>query len=338
MNDLTLETRKFCTRWLIFTIFVLFSLIFVGGITRLTDSGLSMTEWKPILGTIPPMSVEEWNVAFDKYKQFPEFKLKKFDMKLDEFKSIFFWEYLHRVLGRLIGLVFFFPFLYLLVRKRLPVVWIKRFALALFLGGSQGLLGWFMVKSGLVERPDVSHFRLAAHFSLAVLILTYLYWLVLRLKFDAALFMHRRIPLFRTFMLVMVMQVIFGAFVAGLDAGIGYNTFPLMGDSFIPKGLLSFGFVDSFINTTMGVQFVHRLLGFVLLSFGVFYLIKSFLLRTMRSKLLPISIMIFLQFALGVGTLLMKVPINLASMHQMGACVLALLIMRAWFYQENKAL
>jgi cytochrome c oxidase assembly protein subunit 15 len=295
-----------------------------------------MTEWKPIIGSIPPLNSIEWNEAFDKYKAFPEFQLKKSDMKLSGFKFIFFWEYFHRVLGRIIGLVFFFPFMYLLIRKRLNGYWSSRFLLGLILGGSQGLLGWYMVKSGLADRPDVSHFRLAAHFSLALLIMVYLYILLLKLKFNSKLFMKRKIPFFKSFIGLLIIQIVYGAFVAGLDAGVGYNTFPLMGESFIPKGLLAGQFLHKIIDTTVGVQFVHRVLGFGLLAFGIYYFYKSIFLRTMRSKLFPISLMIFVQFLLGVSTLILKVPVGMASMHQMGACFLVLLVTRAYFYQENK--
>lgn len=324
------RTNKFILTWLSTILLMVLAMVLIGGVTRLTDSGLSMVEWKPLLGVIPPMNDVEWIAVFEKYKQFPEYQIVNHRMNLDEFKFIYFWEYFHRLFGRLIGLVFFFPLVFLLLKKKVNRVWAKRLIIAFLLGGSQGLLGWFMVKSGLVDKPDVSHFRLAAHFSLAILIMGYIYWLILKLtqNFDKSFRIVSK-SMF-VFSLILVLQIVYGAFVAGLDAGMVFNTYPLMGKSMVPSILFSGG-LDMFINGNAGVQFIHRVLGLSLLVFAFYFLIKAKNIaeKSHKRSLKMVSHMTFLQFILGVSTLVMQVPLVLASMHQIGACILVILTLRA---------
>jgi len=331
---MTDKTTRFIYTWLGIILFMILAMVLIGGVTRLTDSGLSMVEWKPLLGIFPPTSEAQWSVVFEKYKLFPEYQIVNHRMNLEEFKFIYFWEYFHRLFGRLIGLVFFFPLTYLLMRKKVNRSWAKKLIIAFLLGGSQGLLGWFMVKSGLVNKPDVSHFRLAAHFSLALIIMGYIYWLMMQLKLKI-IDVKNEVSTFNSkslifFSFVLVVQVVYGAFVAGLDAGIGFNTFPLMGKHFIPPMLLSLD-LDLFINGNAGVQFVHRILGTILLIFAFYFLVKSRSLESRQSRisLKMVSHMTFLQFGLGVSTLVLKVPLVLASMHQIGACALIIFTLRA---------
>ncbi|MCL4151625.1 UNVERIFIED_CONTAM: hypothetical protein GTU68_039752, partial [Idotea baltica] len=221
-DKLSLGLRKFIIRWLSSVCFLVFAIVFVGGITRLTDSGLSMVDWKPIMGILPPITETDWIKTFVKYQQFPEFKLLNHSMKLDEFKSIFFWEYIHRILGRIIGLVLLLPFLALLVTKRLNSRWNKKLFIAVILVALQGLMGWFMVKSGLVDIPYVSHYRLAAHLSLAFLIYGYLLWLIMDLRHQRVLVSSgiSNLKRFSTSLVILVaLQVVYGAFVAKLKAG-----------------------------------------------------------------------------------------------------------------------
>ena len=325
------STKNFIHTWLSIVLLMVLAMVLIGGVTRLTDSGLSMVEWKPLLGIIPPMSEVEWNIVFDKYKQFPEYQIINQRMNLSEFKFIYFWEYFHRLFGRLIGLVFFFPLAYLLVRKKLDSLWKRRLILAFFLGGSQGLLGWFMVKSGLVDKPDVSHFRLAAHFSLALIIMSYIFWLMLKIKESVNEIISKKSHInLLPFSLLLIVQIVYGAFVAGLDAGMVFNTWPLMGKDFIPTGLFASG-IEGFISGNAGVQFIHRIIGISLLILAVRNLIKAKSLENKRERiaLKMVSHMTLLQFVLGVSTLIYKVPLVLASMHQMGACFLVLFTVRA---------
>lgn len=327
------STKRFIHTWLSIILLMVLSMILIGGVTRLTDSGLSMVEWKPLLGVIPPMSEVEWNIVFDKYKQFPEYQIVNQRMNLSEFKFIYFWEYFHRLFGRLIGLVFFFPLAFLLIRKKLNVLWRRRLILAFFLGGSQGLLGWFMVKSGLVDKPDVSHFRLAAHFSLALIIMSYIYWLMMKIKQSVLVKDTDKSHVnLMPFSMLLIVQIIYGAFVAGLDAGMVFNTFPLMGNSLVPPGLFASG-IEGFISGNAGVQFVHRVIGVSLLICAILLLRKAKNIKNRKEQiaLKMMSHMTFLQFALGVSTLIYKVPLVLGSLHQMGACVLVLFTVRAIF-------
>lgn len=328
------KTNKFIFTWLSTILLMVLAMVLIGGVTRLTDSGLSMVEWKPLLGIIPPMNETEWMVVFKKYQQFPEYQMVNHRMNLAEFKFIYFWEYFHRLFGRLIGLVFFFPLAFLLIRKKINKSWAKRLIIAFFLGGSQGLLGWFMVKSGLVDKPDVSHLRLAAHFGLALIIMSYIFWLMLCLKEEKPLKqVNKQISVnLLPFAIIMVIQIIYGAFVAGLDAGMVFNTFPLMGKSLIAPGLFASG-LDGFVNGNAGVQFIHRILGITLFVMAIIFVIKAKKINNRKEAiaLKMIAHMTFLQFLLGVSTLVLKVPLVLASMHQMGACFLVLFVVRGLY-------
>lgn len=322
--------------WLYTLVLMVFSMVFVGGVTRLTDSGLSMVNWRPIMGAIPPLTDEEWNHTFDQYKNFPEYQKVNHGMSLSEFKQIFFWEYFHRLLGRMIGIVFFFPFLYFVLKGKLPENSKKKYFFAFILGGLQGLMGWYMVKSGLINRPDVSHFRLAAHLLLAFLIIAYLYWLILELnypkrgKYD---FRQKGLRVILFYGFCLVAQFLFGAFVAGLDAGLTHNTFPKMGNSWVPfNAFTESGF--GLLSNPVFVQFVHRCFGLTLILVAIYiFLNRKVLLDFMQSKtFLTLSLVTFLQFGIGVATLLMFVPISVASLHQVIGCLLLLIYIRSLFF------
>lgn len=337
MLSLEEKTKKFIKIWLGITTLMVLCMVFIGGITRLTDSGLSMVEWKPLLGAIPPMNESEWSVVFEKYKQYPEYKIQNHRMNLEEFKFIFFWEYFHRLFGRLIGVVFILPYAFLFVRKKLNKSWNRKLLVALILGGSQGLLGWFMVKSGLVDRPDVSHFRLAAHFGLALIIMGYLLWLIFELMGKN---IEKITPVFAgakkllaAFSATLILQITYGAFVAGLDAGVGFNTFPKMGKYWIPNGMFSSGNVlDTLINSNVGVQFVHRFIGWILLILAIAlfaYAWKKLPHGKVRIGMMVVGGLTLAQFALGAATILSKVALPLASAHQVMACVLSAAVLKA---------
>jgi cytochrome c oxidase assembly protein subunit 15 len=321
--------------WLIIMCIMVFAMVMIGGITRLTDSGLSMVDWRPLVGAIPPLNEVEWLKVFNDYKNFPEYQKINSGMTLSEFKFIFFWEYFHRLWGRLIGLVFILPFSYFWIRGKLSPNLKPKLITALILGGSQGLMGWYMVKSGLVDRPDVSHFRLAAHLGLAFLIISYISWIIFGLteKKEMNLIFHKRVhKLLVIFLCLVSFQVVYGAFVAGLDAGVGYNTFPKMGRNWIPDAIFSYPtLISDFLENRVMIQFVHRAGGWIIFLFS-FVLIfhKKKIINPFQNKSLKLIIaMIHIQFILGVLTIVYSVPLSAALLHQLGACVLLILTINA---------
>jgi len=315
--------------WLTLCAAVIFGMIILGGVTRLTNSGLSMVEWRPLMGVVPPMSEAAWLEVFEKYKQFPEYQKINKGMSLDGFKEIFMYEYLHRVLGRIIGVLFFFPMVYFALKKKvkpglMPKLW------ALFvLGGCQGLLGWFMVKSGLVDRPDVSQYRLTAHFGLAVIIYGYMLWLIFDLVFPKGGAVGAVASLQRWglgLVALVYLMMLSGGLVAGTNAGFAYNTWPLMGTSFIPPGLYSYDpvWLSAFEDITT-IQFNHRMFAYLLVGLVGLYSFK--LLRNAgagRARLAALLLLaaLVLQAVLGIATLLLHVPVSLGAAHQGGAVLL----------------
>ncbi len=318
--------------WLFFCCGFVFCMIIVGAVTRLTESGLSIVEWKPLIGSLPPLNEGAWQKVFELYQQSPEFQKKNFWMELSDFKKIFFWEWFHRLFGRLIGVFYAVPFLYFLVRKRIPSGYkFKLFGIFL-LGGAQGFMGWYMVKSGLVDNPAVSHFRLAAHLSLAFVIYALMFWVALTFKKqehsglpnpDRCVFRFGLVALF-----VLCLTICWGAFTAGLDAGLVYNdSFPKMGDTWVPEEVWLHSSVwMSLIENHAGVQFVHRWLAIltmvVILSF-VFYSMSKGRKDTCFAAL---GIFVFVQVGLGIVTLLSGVHLHVAVAHQAGAVILLTLI------------
>ena len=314
--------------WLIVVIAMVFAMIVLGGVTRLTHSGLSMVEWKPITGWLPPLNETAWMEVFDKYKLSPEFQKINKHMDLDGFKSIFWFEFLHRLWGRLIGVVFFIPFIFFLVRGWVSKGLAPKLALMFVLGGLQGVIGWYMVKSGLVDRPDVSQYRLTAHFSLALIIIGTIEWVVLGLLFPKRIEVSEKPPLGRFAVIIGVwafVTALSGGFVAGLDAGFAYNTFPLMDGDFLPSDLyqLSPFYLNLFEDIT-SVQFNHRLL-----AEALFVLVSIIWLKARSVELRPrgrlavncLGAVVLVQVALGISTLLLVIPMALAAAHQAGAVI-----------------
>lgn len=347
MQTLTGNRRKLVIVWLVVTMMMIFSTIIVGGLTRLTESGLSMVDWQPILGVFPPSSESEWMSRFNDYRQFPEYQKINKGMSLDEFKVIFYWEYGHRILGRLIGFVYAVPFLIFWLLGFFDRLLSRRLFIALILGGGQGVLGWFMVQSGLVNEPRVSHYRLAAHFSLAVFLMMYLYWIVLRIwprskaSYITAYPGEGKIRIFARFLLALVaIQMIYGAMTAGLDAGLVYNSFPDWNGRLIPAGLSSLQpFIVNFVENPVGVQFVHRSIGWLVLLATLTYLFivwRNHQGRRLRTAALLFSLAVGAQFTLGILTLIWFVPISVASMHQGGAVIMLLLLIWNVFLTSRK--
>lgn len=314
--------------WLIGICGMVLIMVMLGGVTRLTDSGLSMVDWRPITGWLPPLNAQEWQAIFELYKVTPEYTKINDGMDVGGFKSIFWLEYLHRLWGRIIGIAFFIPFVWFLVRGRLDSALALKLLLMFALGGAQGVLGWFMVKSGLVDRPDVSQYRLTAHLGLAILIYGYIFWVAL------GLLAHNTPQILRSGLrrltgvsvLWIFLTMLAGGFVAGLDAGLTYNTFPLMDGKFVPDGLLSMSpaFLNIFENVTT-VQFDHRMMAYgtiLLVSFTVWLARAHGLSGRQMMPFYLLATLMVVQVALGVATLLWAVPVSLGALHQLVAFLL----------------
>ena len=298
--------------WLFALCLMIVAMIFIGGVTRLTGSGLSMVEWRPFLGFLPPLTETEWTRVFELYKLSPEFKQINSWMEISDFKFIFFWEYFHRVWGRLIGLFILIPFLYFIFTKKLKNKILFRSSIILFLVCVQGLIGWWMVKSGLNEIATVSQYRLSVHLSMAFIILGISFWTALDL-FEGApknLKSYDIIPL-----LFISLTIIAGTFVSGMDAGLVYNTFPYMGDGIIPIEYGNLGFIDPFENPVTA-QFHHRLLASITLIIIIVYSIHYIIRNPINLRILLLLFAIICQFIIGIFTLLYSVPITLGAMHQ----------------------
>lgn len=326
-------TPRAVALWLLVCCAMIFAAVVIGGVTRLTESGLSITEWRPVTGVLPPLSDAEWQEAFTAYQQIPQYRQVNPGMDLADFKEIFWWEWVHRLWGRLIGVVFAVPFLYFLIRRRLPR-WLAPHLAALFvLGAAQGALGWYMVQSGLVERVEVSQYRLAAHLSLALAIYVYMLWLALTLLRPAAPTRPVAPALRAHLWLVagwLAVTIVFGAFVAGLNGGFLYNTFPLMDGGLTPPDLLHLqpAWRNLFENPATA-QFVHRWLAIALvLLVGWLWLRASRLATPQRRAFDLLLLAVLAQAGLGIATLLLVVPIPLAAAHQ--ACAVLLLTALVW--------
>lgn len=317
--------------WLLACCAVIFAMVVLGGVTRLTGSGLSMVEWAPIMGVLPPLNQAEWEEAFRLYQQYPEYKLKNIGMALGGFKAIFWFEYAHRLLGRLIGVIFLLPFLYFLVTGRIDRTLRPKLVILFLLGGLQGLMGWYMVKSGLVDNPHVSQYRLTAHLGLAIVIYGYMFWVAMDLLFsrtgsDAKGGIGNLARFALLISCLIFITALSGGFVAGTRAGFAYNTFPLMAGRLIPEGLfhLEPAWRNLFENIAT-VQFNHRLLA-TLLSLGIPLLWwrarRSPAPRRIHAGFDLLLAALALQIALGISTLLLVVPVTLAAAHQAGAILL----------------
>lgn len=309
--------------WLYCIAALVFCMVIVGGATRLTDSGLSITEWKPLLGAIPPLGEADWAAAFQKYTLIPEYQIQNRGMSLDDFKFIYWWEWTHRFLGRFIGIAFAVPLIYFAITGKLERRLCNRLVALLILGGAQGALGWYMVSSGLADRVDVSQYRLAAHLTLAAIIFAAIVWVALGIN------KNRRKPSsssqwFAVSLIVLVLfQIAAGGFVAGLDAGMGYATWPLMDGQWVPNGLwiMTPGWINLFENA-MTAQFNHRMLAYAIVAATIFHAWK---VGTIQSVILAAAVLA--QACLGILTLLLGVPLAIALAHQAGAMlVLAIAI------------
>ncbi len=328
MMNLNQSSRSAVAGWLGICCVLVFCMVVLGGVTRLTDSGLSMVRWEPISGMLPPLTQTSWQAEFEHYRKFPEYQKINAGMPLDAFKRIFYFEYAHRMLGRLIGLVFAIGFVWLWARKHLSRPLVSHLVAMFVLGGLQGLLGWYMVKSGLVEIPHVSQYRLTAHLGLAISIYLYMLWvLFILLERRSAPVVARGLRRSSWGLGVLTFAtVLSGGFVAGLKAGHAFNTFPLMAGQWIPPGYLALEPTwRNFFENIATVQFNHRLLAistFALVLVFAIRVIKDKALRPLRKPTLTLAGVATIQVGLGISTLIWFVPVALGAMHQAVALIL----------------
>jgi cytochrome c oxidase assembly protein subunit 15 len=314
--------------WLFIVAALVLGMVVVGGATRLTDSGLSITQWKPIMGALPPMSEAAWRANFELYKQIPQYKLVNAGMTLEAYKGIFWWEWAHRLLGRLVGAVFALPFVFFLIRRMIPRRLILRCAVMLLLGGLQGLVGWWMVSSGLSERVSVAPERLMIHLGLALALFVVLIWTALD-AWAGSPRVEERSP-WRGWALAFLGAVFFqsllGALVAGNDAGLVYNDWPLMNGAFLPDEYVGKGFWGTLAHSQGAVQLHHRLFAYALFAAGIAIGVVAqrarYLPAQAKSVALVVAGVVTLQAGLGVWTLMAHVPVSLGVVHQAGAAVL----------------
>ena len=311
--------------WLFVLLSMIILIILIGGLTRLTDSGLSITTWELFVGFLPPLTNDKWKDYFDLYKTIPEYNEQNSNMSLSEFKVIFWWEWGHRQLGRLIGLTVLLPLIYFTLKNGLWVL--KKYGIIFLLVCLQGFFGWYMVSSGLVDRIDVSHYRLSIHLVTAFLILSIIFWKLLRLTQTRINDISFNLRLFKFFFILLFIQLIIGAFVSGMDAGKLYNTWPLMGSSYFPDDSKYIEFLNiNFFDNPSIVQFLHRNLAYLIVIIYIYLLILVFrdTNKIFRKPIIIIGISIFLQVILGVVTLLSGVKIIYASLHQINSILVIL--------------
>ena len=327
--------------WLISCLTLVFFIIIIGGLTRLTNSGLSITEWELFTGLLPPLNDSIWELYFNQYKEIPQFKLLNFNMSLDEFKVIFYWEYIHRLLARIIGLFFLFPLLFFYFTKKINKTHIDICYKVFFLILLQGVIGWYMVKSGLVNDVTVSHFRLSIHLGIAFIIISIIFWLIQNIKKKTNVIFFKitkeNLPFLFLIFLIFI-QIIIGAFVSGLDAGRIYQTWPLMGETYFPDDFIALNNKDyiNFENQSL-VQFYHRNIAyfiiFYILALG-FYIYK----KKLDFLFVPFKILLgflFLQIILGILTLITGLNIYLASLHQISSVILVFSAINIYYFRSK---
>tara|TARA_Y100000590_G_C15526846_1_gene941596 strand:- start:35 stop:1051 length:1017 start_codon:yes stop_codon:yes gene_type:complete len=318
----------YISRWLLLITFLTALMIIIGGLTRLTESGLSITKWDLFVGILPPLNTMDWDRLFSLYKKIPEFKLLKSSMTLEEFKVIFWWEYSHRLLGRIIGLSYLIPLLFFTYKKLLNKKELIIFYIILFLIVFQGVMGWYMVESGLTERTDVSHYRLSIHLTMAFIIFILTFWNYIKYSQKKYSLSHKKLPnyLVYSFVLLLLIQISVGALVSGLDGGKIYQTWPLMNQNYFPDDS---NFIDLFsiksLETPSLIQFIHRNIAYLI--FFLFFLVMLKIYKDnsffyLRKITLIILLALLFQILLGILTILSGAQIFLASMHQIGSIIL----------------
>ena len=330
------QYTKFVRIWLISLIILIILIVAVGGLTRLTDSGLSITSWELFTGLLPPFTSEKWNFYFNEYKKIPEYQILNFNMTLEEFKVIFYWEWGHRILARFIGLFSLIPLVIIFLYFKKKIFFQKKYYLIFFLVCLQGFIGWFMVSSGLIENTDVSHYRLALHLSLAFIILSLTYWYLLE-NLNIKKYQNKINSKFLSlFLLILSVQIILGAFLAGLDGGLIYNTWPDMNGKFIPTDIDKNDLIkiSSTDNATV-IQFYHRMIAYLLIIFLIILNYLFYLKRIPNNSINILNVAITIQIILGIITLITGVKIEYASIHQLGSVFVLLSFLFIYYKNTN---
>ena len=330
------QYTKFVRIWLISLIILIILIVAVGGLTRLTDSGLSITSWELFTGLLPPFTSEKWNFYFNEYKKIPEYQILNFNMTLEEFKVIFYWEWGHRILARFIGLFSLIPLVIIFLYFKKKIFFQKKYYLIFFLICFQGFIGWFMVSSGLIENTDVSHYRLALHLSTAFIILSLTYWYLLEnlnIKKNQNKINSKFLSLF---LLILSAQIILGAFLAGLDGGLIYNTWPDMNGKFIPTDIDKNDLIkiSSTDNATV-IQFYHRMIAYLLIIFLIILNYLFYLKKIPNTSINILNVAITIQIILGIITLITGVKIEYASIHQLGSVFVLLSFLFIYYKNTN---
>tara|TARA_B100002051_G_scaffold275205_1_gene318296 strand:+ start:574 stop:1599 length:1026 start_codon:yes stop_codon:yes gene_type:complete len=330
-------TKKQMSLWLGSMFWIIALMIIIGGLTRLTDSGLSITQWELFAGFLPPLNDDKWIDYFDQYKQIPEFKLQNYSMTLAEFKVIFWWEWIHRFLGRLIGILFLIPLIFFSFKVSFKKV-INLYLIFLLIC-FQGFIGWYMVSSGLIDRIDVSHFRLSIHLIIAFIIISLILWNYLKLNINRDFRNKFNSTVIFIFLILIYGQIIIGAFVSGMDAGQIYNSWPFMGTSFFPNDneIINFFKLSAFSDPSL-VQFMHRNLAYIILVFYLFILFKIYKkkISNLYFAINLVGLFLFIQIILGIYTLLSGAQIYLASMHQISSIFLVSASVYLFYLNSNQ--
>ena len=335
------KIKKFYYNWLLISFFMIFTMVIVGGLTRLTNSGLSITEWELFAGILPPLNVDKWNKYFLLYQEIPQYRQINYNMSLKEFKIIFYWEYVHRALGRVIGLFFLLPLIYFHFSKSIEKKYLKKCYLPLFLIIIQGIIGWYMVKSGLVNKITVSHYRLSLHLSLAFIIISIIFWNLLNIKEKTCInfFTIKKYNYIFYFLIFLIfLQIIFGAFVSGLDAGQIYQTWPLMNYSYFPDDVAINEVQNLFNFDNHGlIQFYHRNIAYLI--FFYWLIVGFFIFKKNMSNLVKpfylVSLFLVFQIFLGIITLVSGLNIYLALAHQIFSLLLILSVLNLYYRHIN---
>ncbi|GAB4165028.1 MAG: COX15/CtaA family protein [Rickettsiaceae bacterium] len=342
MSQINTKQKQLISIWLGGMCFLVIFMVFLGGLTRLTNSGLSITEWKPLTGIVPPIDDVSWQIEFDKYKNSPEYIKVNHDIGLSEFKFIYIMEFVHRIVGRLTGIFFTVPLLFFLVRGHIRIRESGMYLVALLLLIGQGFMGWHMVKSGLVSDPHVSHYRLAAHLMLAVFLYMTLFWQFMQntrefILISSRVSICRAVFWCRLSILVLLLQIIFGAFVAGLDAGLVYNSFPLMGDSFVPDEVSLADMSLASFSEPVFVQFIHRVTAYLLSVVIIVFCLSGIKLGSSKLSMAVsyVFVALVIQVLAGIGTVVYSVPIEIALIHQLGAILLLSCLLWAYFLLKS---
>ena len=335
------KINKLFLYWLYISLILVFFIIIVGGLTRLTNSGLSITEWELFKGILPPLNENTWILYFDEYKIIPQYKLLNFNMSLDEFKVIFYWEYFHRIIARLIGLFFLIPLIYFYITKKIKKKYMGISYIIFFLIVLQGIIGWYMVKSGLVNDITVSHYRLSIHLTIAFLIISTIFWLIRNINSKKYIIFFKlsvsNLP-FQILIFLIFFQIIIGAFVSGLDAGRIYQTWPLMGDTYVPNDFFLNDFKNIFeLDNHSLVQFYHRNLAYLIIFYVLFLTIFIYKKKILRIYI-PLKILLFflfIQIILGIFTLVSGLNIFLASTHQITSVLLVFSALNLYYIRSK---